>query len=337
VGSSPTPATINLKFMQSLFWNSQIVLLLTISIIAIVICVKQLGKNWREYRTGQKALRFFIGSFFVICLSLLIYGTFIEPGQIKITQTDINLNQTPQTENLKIVQLSDLHSNFLKKQPFFNRVLTQVETINPDMIILTGDYIYTQESEADYLTEFLTKLGAEYPVYAVTGNHEYGQSSWKKKIHDKSAAIKRIFNETNVKLIDNLNETVEINGAKFVLSGIQDVWSQPDVPGTLNKLLADNTDNLPQFLLAHNPEVIMQTESGKFDMIFSGHTHAGQIRLPLIGSLAPLPIQLDSYYDQGLFKLNGGNYLYINAGLGEGGPHARLFNPPEISVFNIDL
>lgn len=323
--------------MQSFFWNLQIVILYSISLSILFFLIKQLRANWRIYGFWSKVLRFFIGSFFIICLSLLTFGTFIEPRRIKINHININLNQTPPTENLKLVQLSDFHANLLKQKSFFKKVYSQVEKINPDIVVLTGDYIYTKESEAAYLTEFFNKLTAKYPVFAVTGNHEYGQSSWKGKIHDKSTLIKKIFAETGVNFIDNKNVLINIKDAKFILSGIQDIWSQPNITDTLNHLLAENTENLPQFLLAHNPEIIMQTEAKNFDIIFSGHTHAGQIRLPLIGSLAPLPIQIDSYYDQGLFKLMTGNYLYINAGLGEGGPHARLFNPPEITVFNIDL
>ena len=114
------------------------------------------------------------------------------------------------------------------------------------------------------------------------------------------------------------------------MAGIDDIWFGGSSKAALDGL----TDEDMVILLAHNPDAVLFSETKVADLILSGHTHGGQIRLPLVGSLAHIPTVLGNTYDKGLFSLKD-QWLFITSGVGEIGPRARLFNPPEIVLLNI--
>jgi predicted MPP superfamily phosphohydrolase len=104
-----------------------------------------------------------------------------------------------------------------------------------------------------------------------------------------------------------------------------------DIDGVMKNI----PSNLPTILLTHIPDVILDEPSTKADLIICGHTHGGQIRLPFIGPLHPIPDELGKAYDQGIFTLKNGSLLAITHGIGETMARARLFCPPEIMVLHI--
>ena len=275
------------------------------------------------------------GLFFVAGFGVMIYGGFFEPYIIETKDIKLNLNKTPQTEQIRIVQISDLHAGPFKGQSFFQDVAQKILDLKPDLVVMTGDYIYNQDKQAQAL-EALKPLTQQITTYAITGNHEFGQSSYLKKIEDKTSTMKQAFRDIGVILLDNQTQVITINNQRFLLVGLQDVWSNQKTEEILTD--ANSTyPQLPKILLCHNPEVILEPASAKFDLILSGHTHGGQIRLPGIGSLVSLPTSIDNHFDHGLFELSDTQKLYISNGIGESGPRARLFSRPEINLFTIDL
>jgi predicted MPP superfamily phosphohydrolase len=99
--------------------------------------------------------------------------------------------------------------------------------------------------------------------------------------------------------------------------------------------MADADTEHPTILLAHNPDVILDEESTAANLVIAAHTHGGQIRLPFLGSLAPIPTKLGRAFDRGWFSLQEGRALFITTGVGESGVRARLFVPPQIDVLTV--
>ena len=95
-------------------------------------------------------------------------------------------------------------------------------------------------------------------------------------------------------------------------------------------------NSIIKILLAHNPDAIYLPGAEQVDLILSGHTHAGQIRLPWIGPVPSVGTELGKDYCYGLFKKED-TLLYVSSGIGESGPRARFFSLPEIALINIDL
>lgn len=277
--------------------------------------------------------RLLITILLVFLFFLTFWGSFIEPRLIKITDVKINLNKTPEIETIKIAFLSDFHLGQYKKDRFMKKIVKKIKAEQPDLIIFGGDYILGREKESIHM-EPLKQLTFLYPMYAVTGNHEFNQGHFGDTDYtDRTATIRKMFANWNIKFLDNSHEKITIHGKTFELVGIEDLWTKR---ADLAKAEAGLDQALPKILVSHNPDVILDPESKKFDLILSGHTHAGQIRLPLIGSVPNIPTQLGRKYDYGLYPL-GSNFLYVSSGLGESGPRARLLAPPEIAIINLDL
>lgn len=221
----------------------------------------------------------------------------------------------------RIVQLSDLHNKTFPDQN--SELLREVRALNPDIIVLTGDIIdASNHTDVDAAQLFMLQIKDIAPVYYVLGNHEH--------YLDKSvlADFEEKIQEYGIRLL--YNETVQIEsntGQTFSLIGLDELSLQANILKTLTEEAPDDF----QVLLAHEPQYLeaYYAETG-VDLIFAGHTHGGQWRLPFtnLGLYAP---------DQGLFpEYTGGVFtagdstLYLNRGLGNSAFPLRLFNHPEI-------
>ena len=125
---------------------------------------------------------------------------------------------------------------------------------------------------------------------------------------------------------------MNVHGSELVIAGMDDLWNR----GSALLALKGTSQEDNVILLSHNPDVVMSLDPERADWVFSGHTHGGQIRLPFIGSVSELPTVLNRPYDRWL-KEYGEQNLFITQGIGESGPRARLFCPPEIVVVDIKL
>lgn len=289
----------------------------------------------KENPARTKIVRIFILILLSIILLTVFWGSFIEPRRLTVKTININLNKTPAREEIKIALLADFHVGAYKKNGYIEQIVGRVEKINPDIIAMSGDFILGRAENAKYLFP-LQRLSSKYPTFSATGNHEYSLASPDDpELEDKTWLLRQLFEKWEIKMLDNESRVVDL-GAKgrFNIAGIFEIWT-----GwlDLNKAAQNLNPELPAILLAHNPDVILKQDSKKFNLILSGHTHAGQICLPWLGSIPSLPTELGRKYSQGLFKLKNNGYLYITAGLGETGPRARLFNRPEITLINLDL
>lgn len=274
-------------------------------------------KGWRKIKKQPTILFSVLFLFFV--WSLVFYGSFIEPRTIIIKEQEISFFAQPQTP-LKIVLLSDLHVGPYKGAGWIDEVVSKTNALKPDLIFLLGDYVMGQEGKLENLTS-LEKLEAPLGVWAVLGNHDYDAS--------RSEEIISFLQLLGIKVLYNSSEAVTLaDNSQLVLAGVGDIWYDEDIEKTLDGL----NSNEQVILLSHNPDVILDERTRIADLVVSGHTHGGQIRLPFLGPLT-VPAVLGRNFDEGFFKTTVP--LFITSGLGEVGPRARLFNPPEIVVLTI--
>ncbi|MFH0780051.1 MAG: metallophosphoesterase [Parcubacteria group bacterium] len=269
----------------------------------------------------------------VLIFIFVFYGSFIEPRRLAITNVNINLNQADGSAKLKIAFISDMQLGPYKQAGYLTKIVDKIIALKPDIVLLGGDYIENKEAQAGYLAP-LKNLADRFPVFSVTGNHEFNQSRpADKRYRDNTASLRKLFKEWNIEILDNANRILTVNGSNIAICGIEDIWTGR---ADLTKAGADIPAGIPKILLAHNPDIILDNKSEDFNLILSGHTHAGQFRLPWIGPIVPVPTNLGRAFDYGLFKLKN-NYLYITSGLGESGARARLFCKPEIAIINLNL
>lgn len=267
----------------------------------------------------------------MIILALLIIGCIVfsiwQNNSIVISNFDYNSVIVPEEfNNFKIVHISDLHNKVFGKEQ--DKLIEKVEALEPDIIVITGDLIDRRRYNLEKSMYFINSAVEIAPVYYVSGNHE----AWSGRFSE----IEERLIEAGVKIIDDSETEIRRGNSSIKLLGLSDpdFLTSDYIDGTDTSKLEENLIRLSEgeefkILLSHRPELFELYSDNNIDMIFSGHAHGGQIRLPLIGGLiAP---------DQGLFpKYTAGSYtsststMYVSRGLGNSLFPVRVFNRPEI-------
>jgi predicted MPP superfamily phosphohydrolase len=249
------------------------------------------------------------------------YGRHIEPGRLVVEQLQIPVkNLKSGLEGFKIVQLSDIHLHPYTQISFVQKVVRLANTLQPDLVVLTGDYVLRQAESIFELAPVLASLEARYGVYTILGNHD---------LWTNQEAVRQGLKEAGLPLLYNEGFVLDIGRERIYLAGVDDGWSgKPDLKAALSNL----PGNIPTILLAHEPDLADEFSlDGRVSVQLSGHTHGGQVRLPGIG--APILPTLGKKYDQGLYQVNG-MWLYTTRGIGMTVP-IRLNCPPEITEITL--
>lgn len=232
---------------------------------------------------------------------------------------------------LKVLQISDIH--MMKSQPYLERIVTAAKNEAPDVIFLTGDLVSRTEDDFNTVEKFVKKLCDVSPVYMCIGNHEQSLPRPERKEFFEAMA------RTDVIILKNKCTEVELNGEKYNICGIMprytvykknDSYKQLDVLTVENmtELLGERPDG-NVLLLAHTPIFADSYAEWGADYTFSGHIHGGIVRLFGVGLLSP-ERNFFPKYTRGIYKA-GGMKLCVTSGIGK----LRLFNPPEIVIYNI--
>lgn len=241
---------------------------------------------------------------------VIVYGSFIEPRLITVRRYEIGGG----TRVLKLAYLSDIHVGPYKGRRWLARLSKAVNALGPDVILLGGDYLFDDPEQAPLL-DGLKALKAPLGVYGILGNH------------DGLFGIKETVAQFEAMKIPILrNQAVPLPAAGIDVVGVNDDWyDETDFDAAERGVRPGE----PSIMLIHNPDLAPIAAKYKPTLMLAGHTHGGQIRLPFIGPVPRLPHWLGRKYDRGQFAFDGVP-LIIGQGVGESGPRARLFCPPQI-------
>jgi predicted MPP superfamily phosphohydrolase len=265
---------------------------------------------------------------------LAIYGGEIERHWIEITQRDVFIAGLPQAfDGFRIAQLSDIHMDEYTEPFFLRDAVRHVNRLNPDAVFLTGDYVThgilpkrTSLGAAWQCANLLNQIQCPHR-YAVLGNHDVVVGR-----EHVSAAL----TANGITVLDNAYAPVECAGARFWLAGLDDPLEGIPDPELAIPESIRNLPHEPIVLLCHAPDYVddlLTSPAGRaLSLVLAGHTHGGQIRLPLVGPLALPP--LGRKYVEGWFRF-GGLQLYVNRGLGTVGVPIRFNCPPEIALLTL--
>jgi len=266
--------------------------------------------------------RLFKVTLFVVTLLLFLYAN---NQLLVITDYTIESDKLPKAfDNYRIVQISDLHdATFGDNQ---ERLVEKVRATNPDAIFLTGDLIdsrrYDLQNSLDAVEQFVTFTD----VYYVLGNHEVAVN----RIDEIYEALERL----GVQILPNQSLEIERDGERLTIIGIEDPLMGKEPQDMLDEATATVDDNSFKILLSHRPEIFETYVENAVDVVFTGHAHGGQVRLPFSdGLFAPgqgwLPTKTSGVHEADETK------MIISRGLGNSVLQQRLFNLPEIVVVDL--
>ena len=296
---------------------------------------------------GISRLKFFSQlaiAFTVIPAIGFIYGIVRGAYKYKIHKVNISFPNLPdEFIGFKIVQLSDIHcGSFMNADPLIKAFNLSLEQ-KPDIILFTGDLVNNEAAETKPYIEAFKMLKAPFGVYSCLGNHDYGdykvwESSEAKK--ENLSNLKNIHAECGWRLLMNENVSLEKNGQKIALLGVENWGGNLKFPkyGKLDHAHA-GTESYPfKILLSHDPshwdyQVLKESKYNDIDLTLSGHTHGMQFGIEIPG-FKWSPVQYIYKNWAGLYK-KGSQYLYVNRGLGFLGYPGRLGIWPEITVIEL--
>lgn len=277
-------------------------------------------------------------------ITLTNFESLVEPQWIEVTQHEISIaNLPPAFEGYSIVQLTDLHHSSIVTLDYLQACFRQVVDLQPDLVVMTGDYITRQEKYAQPVAQAIREIIVEagIPTYAVLGNHDHWNNDWNNDWNDDLDAsvfplrnrwrgdgveVLNALSAGKIKVLMNESVPLQRGNDRLWLVGCDDFLAGDfDLEHALTSL--PSTDE-PRFLLMHNPQPIESIAHHGFDLVLSGHTHGGQISLPFV------PPKVGNKYLAGLFYV-GASRLYVSRGLGVTGVPIRFMTTPEIACFRL--
>ena len=244
--------------------------------------------------------------------------TLRQPQALSIEKHIVPVAKIPKSKEIRLIQLSDLHLR--TSRGYFERVAQVVSRLSPDAIVLTGDYL-EQSRNLEGVLKFLRLLHAPAGIFAVQGNWEY----WARL---EGENLRRQFSRAGVTLLINERRDLKIHGVPLSILGVD----YPSPADQVSRLVQGASHRRLNLMLSHVPAFNHELLDKRIDLVLAGHTHGGQVRLPL---LPPLYLPRFSgafvagFYQAGLAKVP----LYVNRGLGTSMLPVRFMCPPEITLF----
>ena len=277
---------------------------------------------------GKKHRKTIIFILIIMIFSVIYY--FLQLNWISATTHIVYLDDLPKEfDGYKIVQLTDLHNKEFGSEN--ERLVKKINEIQPDMIVMTGDMLTNTRDVAnngDVLIKLLENLNKNYPIYYVTGEHEEGlyyEDTNKYQIEGTKEDYEETLSQLGVTVLNDERTTVTRQDAKINLYGLKYDFSEDiQIEERLGKPNKDEVN----ILLSHSPFYFDEYADWGADLIFSGDTHGGMIRLPIIGGV----ISTEGFfpeYDGGLFDREN-SIMIVSRGLGNYPISLRINNRPEI-------
>lgn len=259
---------------------------------------------------------------------LAVYSFVIEPNRLVIRQASINLPSWPaELQGMRIAAISDLHAGapYISQEKLRHLVeLTNAQ--QPDLILLAGDFVIQrvlggQFMEPAAMAAELKHLKARQGVFATLGNHDWWYNA---------ARVRVALEEAGIRVLDNQAIKIEQNGKPLWLVGFADEWEgNPNITETLKQVIDDS----PVIAFTHNPDLFPNIPN-QVALTIAGHTHGGQVALPLIGR-PMVPSKYKQRYAAGHI-VEKSKHLFVTTGVGTSIIPVRFGVPPEIAILTIN-
>lgn len=264
--------------------------------------------------------------FFLTCAVLLLLAVLWvirDNTALEVNEFTLTCVGLPDSfHGFRIAQVSDLHNDEFGADN--ETLLTMLRDARPDIIVITGDLLDSYDTNADIALHFASEAAKIAPCYYVTGNHEARIGAY--------SALRSEMEAAGVTVLSNQAATLERSGGAITLLGVDDLNFQS---APLSEVLAALVPDMGYtVLLSHRPELFDTYAAAGVDLVFSGHAHGGQFRLPFVGGLFAPGQGIFPEYDSGLYS-QGRTTMVVSRGIGNSAFPFRFNNPPEIILVEL--
>ncbi|MBS1808514.1 MAG: metallophosphoesterase [Acidobacteria bacterium] len=283
--------------------------------------------DMRAWRAGRRYYLHLLGLAALMGIVLVLWSVFIEPNRLIVRSSTVEIPGWPQGfEQCKIVALADLHVGSphitLDK---VREIVARTNEQQPDLIVLLGDYVIQGVvggtfTDPETFTAVLKDLRAPLGVYAVLGNHDWWFGAER---------VTAAFQQVGIRVLTNEAIPIQRNGQTLWLAGLGDYFSHKD---DIEKTVRSITTTDPVLGLTHTPDIFLKLPP-PFILTLAGHTHGGQVNLPLLGRRV-VPSDYGEKYAIGYVE-EGSKRIFVSTGIGTSILPLRFRVPPEISVLTI--
>lgn len=274
--------------------------------------------------TSSRAARWLRGVLLAGLFGLGLDAVCIEPARLVVRDVEVRLPGWPGAlGGLRVAVLSDLHAGAPHLGAAKRReIVGLTNAARPDLVVLLGDYVVGREFggrfvEPEVIARELAELRAPLGVVAVLGNHD----CW-----FDGPRVRRALEGAGVRVLENDAVAREVQGTRLWVAGLSDLWTEGvDIGAALRPVPPGE----PVLLLTHNPDVFSDVPE-RVTLTLAGHTHGGQVRLPVFGTPV-VPSRYGGRYAAGLV-VEDGKRLFVTSGLGTSIVPVRFGVPPEIAL-----
>lgn len=249
-----------------------------------------------------------VGSVGILCV---LYGL-IEPFFLQIT--NVRIVSPKVTHPFRLVHITDLHCDGIKRCE--DALVQKALDAQPDFVVFTGDAVNNQAG-IPLFRKVMNQLSASLPVFVVKGNHDFhGTQLWDR------------FGGTGVTMVSGPPQNIVVKGQRVCVAGI-DVGNEAAMNSVFDSISPDDYS----IFLYHYPDAIGPASAHKMDLYLAGHTHGGQIRLPLYGAIITNSAS-GKKYEAGAYEV-GKTDMYVGRGVGMMGIPVRFLATPEMTVIDV--
>jgi predicted MPP superfamily phosphohydrolase len=286
------------------------------------------GAAWGTGRAdwADPAIAWLGGAVVALAFGSIAWGASLGQSRVRVDPVALPLRElSPELQDLRIAHITDLHIGPLLGPRRLRGFVEQVNALEPDLIAITGDIFDFDPVYIEEGCQELSKLHAGGGVFAVLGNHDTYTGA--DRVADGLAEL------TSIRLLRDEWDSLQIGGARIVMAGVEDPgtgWTERESEhDELARLAAELPPGVPRILLAHRPSWFAQAARLGFDVVLSGHTHGGQVALPMAPNHNPS--RLIAHRTRGLYTHDDSS-MYVSRGIGVAGLPLRLNCPREIAL-----
>ncbi|MDH7571143.1 MAG: metallophosphoesterase [Armatimonadota bacterium] len=263
------------------------------------------------------------GGLSVAALAAWVYARHAERWWVEVTRRDLPIARLPHSlSGLTIAHLTDLHHGRFGPLRYIRRAVERTNALAPDVVALTGDFVDYRPEEVEPVARELGRLRAPLGVWAVLGGHD---------VRASERLFRRYFAEEGIRLLRNEAAPLPVEGQAVWIAGVRD--NSEYFQHRLSQALAGVPRHAAVILLAHSPDIAWQAAERGVQLVLSGHTHGGQVCVPLFG-----PVVTESRYGRrfarGLTRA-GETWIYTSRGVGVVRLPVRFFARPEIALHRL--